>query len=235
MTDLTVICRYMVGCPALKGTNGLMSRYLSKPTPKTMRNVALALGGLEASLYCELIAYSCGRNDPFTQDIVRAYCFGGEEKIPLQEIRREDVRKFAEINRRRTSFSVETLLKFRILVGAKPHHSFVVLSSLKGLNGKRNPVVEGLLSDANNCLFLPAKVLAVKERLSVSIPEIAFSEKGAFEIRQTDKEIDKGFVGDRAASGDHVAVHWGMARDIISLGTVCEMDRLLREALAFFT
>jgi hypothetical protein len=176
--------------------------------------------------YLALIALANRIPDPFDERVVEAYWIGN----PL--LARVGAAPFHDSLRDRFSRRMDRRsfdwLSAKLRLGAVPHHDFHVFDVYVRAGLMNDPAAPVLLETMDACRVSWGTVLAVEpEHLLIQRAPLVLAggrlALGEPRPERVARQVDgRGFV-DRARPGDHVAVHWSWACEV--LGPV-PLDRL---------
>lgn len=203
--------------------------------------------------YLRLIAEANKIADPFNYKVVEAYWIGNEllENVSMQNF----YRYLVDEQKLKKKFKPVVLEKVfgKIPIGAKPHHSWHVLSIPKRTGYYP---VEHTLETINDCIISPAKIKRLhlapcseKNKDKRSKPECSLLRKIIVECQPfisigdrlvigdlTEKEVfcefnNKAFVKQPKA-GDWVSLHWNWVCDFLTERQVTNLQKWTRYNLA---
>lgn len=160
--------------------------------------------------YLKLIAGANGKEDEFDRDVVEALWVGNRllDKVDTDGLRATVGERFKGY----LPLKVLTCIVAAIPDGALPHHSFHVLH-IQTVTG----VISKTVENQDKCRISWGRVVAKGEKLTVETDELAL-EDGRYVLNPCVKEVEYKVGADNyveAGAGDWVAVHWGLAVDVL--------------------
>lgn len=174
---------------------------------------------LEPFLHYRLIARANNINDPFDEQVVRAYWLGS---ILLEKVKPELLKDLAN------EVDSSALLKANYLIsGGKTHHNFAVLAqaSLK---------ISKLLERLNLCLIYFGIVRIVTEKeLFISRQAIVLKNK-KFVLGEAKRDKIKRGLLKSVSVGDIVSIHFDEAREVLGDDDLKNLKEYTHQAIEFF-
>lgn len=174
---------------------------------------------LEPFLHYRLIAKANNINDPFDEQVVRAYWLGS---TLLEKVKPELLKDLAD------EVDSSTLLKANYLIsGGKTHHNFAVLAqaSLK---------MKQLLERVNLCLISWGQVIECHgDELTVYFRPVVLKGKKFIFGSRKQKKIKRGLLK-KISVGDMVSIHFNEAREVLNADNLKRLKKYTQEAIQFF-
>ncbi len=178
--------------------------------------------------YLQLIAHANNIADPFDRRVVEAYWIGNTclERVGAADFHDSLQERFRD----RMDARAFGWLESKLELGARPHHNFHVFDvyTRAGLMNDRTAPI--LLETMDNCRISWGRVQAVdgpelivdRSALELRDGKITLGEPRVLRVM---RQIDGLGFADDAKPGDHIAIHWNWACEVL---TPPALRRLMR-------
>jgi len=173
--------------------------------------------------YLRLIADAAAIDDVFDDRVVEAYWVGNEllNRVRAAPFRESLHQRFGD----RVMVADFRWLETKLEQGARPHHNFHVFDIYSRAGLMNDAAAPVLLSTMDNCRIswavvtrvLGAEVEVTRQPLVLEAGKLAL---GAPESLRLLLQLDGQGLAPRVVAGDHVAVHWGWACEVLGGGAV---------------